>query len=162
MRSQLDDNIINTLSALKGMTMQLCRYKHGDYSPNDGFVLCGASDYYFIEARTKVIDDKYELYLLVVTAVTEDELDEDVHFDVIWEGELSDVHVFYHVLSGIQVKGQMVPDISSECAMMIGFDGINKLIYPGGDFVAETSIEEDTDKILDVISDLKLQHSRTL
>jgi hypothetical protein len=61
------------------------------------------------------------------------------------------------------VDGTVIPDLTTECAMMLNFvDKSHYFIYPKERLFGHSSLETDLDKILDIINKLGLKHSRTL
>jgi hypothetical protein len=163
MLCELNDSVVNALKVLKGEFLQLNHYQHGSFSKNDGYVITGPSDYFFIKTHTKVIDNRYELHLLTIDQVWAGDVSEDIVLETIDEGELSEIHIFSHSLEGLRIDNRVIDNITSECAFMLSFkDGASHLIYPRHKLFGNSSIETDTDKILDVINALRLHESRTI
>jgi hypothetical protein len=160
---QVDDRVVESLRNLKGEQLQLNHYRFGDNTPNDGFVISGASDYFFIRTHTKVIDNRYELHLLTIDQVWEQDVDDDLMLDVIEEGELAEIHIFSHSISDLRIDRKIIEKLTSECACMLNFrEGMPTMIYPKHKLFGSCTMETDTDRILDVISSMKLQLSRTI
>lgn len=160
---QVDDKVVESLRSLKGELLQLNHYKFGENTPNDGFVITGAADFFFLKTYTKIIDSKYELHLLTIDQVWEMDVDEELGFDLIEEGELSEIHIFSHTLKDVTVDKRLIGDVTSECACLVSFkDRTSCLIYPKQKLFGNCMIETDTDRILDIISSMKLHLSRTL
>lgn len=163
MLCEVNDAVVESLRNLKGEQLQLNYFNYRDYSREDGFVLSGGSDYFFIKSISKSFVDKYELHLLQLEQVWAGDVEEELRFEMIEEGELEEIHLFAHSLSNITVENHYVERVSSECAMMINFKEKSPLfIYPKVQVFGNSALEEDTDKILDIISTLQLHKTRTL
>src|SRR4051812_17265679 len=104
MLCQVDDKVVESLRNLKGEFLQLNNYRFNGHTNSDGFVLTGAADFFFFKTYTKVIDERYELHLLTVDQVWEQDVDGDIELDQIEEGELSEIHIFSHMLEEVEVN----------------------------------------------------------
>lgn len=163
MLCELNDSIVNSLKALKGEFLQLNHYRHGNFTKDDGYVITSPSDYFFVKTHTKIIDNKYELHLLTIDQVWAGDVNEDIVFETIDEGELSEIHIFCHSLEGLRINDRLIENITSECALMLIFnDRPSHLIYPRYRLFGNSTIETDTDKILDIINALHLHVSRII
>lgn len=162
MKFEIDDSVVGEFKALKGEFLSLNRYGYNtDERYDDGLVISCGSVHYFIEAHTKWLADKYQVHVLVIDKVDDTELNENINLQCITEGSLSELIVFNHYLRDAEIDGKALPEIESDCAMMIIVDGeTNVLVYPVTKPMEGTGIERDTDKILDVINELELKQNK--
>lgn len=160
---QVEDRIIEAIKSLKGEWLQLNAFRFGDHSQDDGYVITGGVDFFFFKTLTKSLGSKYQLHLLTIEQIWEQDVEEQINFDQIEEGEFSELHFFNHTLENVQIEKQNIDRLTCECACMIHFkDKPPILIYPKEKLFGNSMIETDTDRILDIIGTMKLHLSRTI